>query len=354
MRNAIIALSALSLASTAYAGSGTSPKTRKSSTSTEDQTTQQDTSANNPSVGPEENVESDLGTGPAFSVNKRFRFELGYELHGMTVNNNLVGNGAETVVNYWYASATYYFDKNDQLTLLWGLYDFALYDPGEPDGFRADDMLLRYTHHFALPWKLGLDTSASLTAPFSFASYKMGLVTEPEVRAALTRTFAKYVTVDLRGFADYFVQTYTTVQGGSAPNPIARLGGLFSVTASLPWHPQLSIGIDVEDAAIAYYNVGSNPLSTPGEPGATGTVPGQGAETFPTYPKQPWQQEYGYDVYLSYELPKVYHVRATVQLAYAQGDPTLGYTSGLVDGVSNLYLFYPEASQVYFSLNLKY
>jgi hypothetical protein len=300
------------------------------------------------------NVERGLGTGEPFELDTRFRFEAGWELHGMLVQNNLVGNGAETEFNYFYAGISYYLTKNDKLAFIAGLYQFALADPGE-SGWRMDDLLLRYNHHFSLPWKLGLDLGASLTAPTSFESYKMGLVTEPQMRAVLERTFFKHLTIDLRVYGNYYWQTYATIQGGSAPNPLAAAGGVLSIEAELPWHPALAIGADLATVYVDYYMPNGQPGSITGVPSNAGaTGPYYGVENNPTFTSQPLQQSYGFDVYLRYDFPKWHRVRVSVELAYAQGEPTAGYSSDLIDGISNLYLFYPEASEVYSSLTVKY
>lgn len=301
-------------------------------------------------------VERQLGNGAWYSLEKRFQFDAGWELHSMLVQNNLVGNGAETLFNYFYARAGYYFTKDDKLQLLVGLYMFALGDPDEtPLGWRADDMLLRYNHHFRLPWKLTLDVAGSVTAPTSFVSAKMGLITEPELRATVERTFFKYLTVDVRLFASYYWQTYTSVQGGSTPNPYAQFGGIASVELECPWWKPLAVGADFETDYIAYYNPDGAPGSIAGVPGNAGPAgPYYGLETNPIYSGQPLQQEYGVDVYVRYDLPKFHGITPSLELAYAQGEITAGYTSDLVDGVANLYLFYPESSEVYGGITLKY
>ncbi len=313
-------------------------------------------SASDTGTGGPTSRERPLGTGAPFSLESRFQFEAGWEIHSMLVQNNLVGNGAETLFNYFYARAGYYFTRNDKLELTAGFYQFALTDPNEqPNGWRMDDLLLRYNHHFALPWKLGLDVAGSLIAPTSFLSSKMGLVTEPELRVALERTFFKYLTGDLRLFGGYYWQTYTTVQGGSLPNPIAQGGGILSAEVECPWFRSLALGIDLETDYIASYAPAGQPGSVPGVPGNLGPAgPYSGLETNPIYTSQPLQQEYGADIYLRYDLPKFHGVKASVQVAYAQGEITAGYTSDLVDGVANLYLFYPESSEVYAGLTLKY
>ncbi len=299
-------------------------------------------------------IERGLGTGTPFELDTRFRFEAGWELHGMLVQNNLVGNGEETEFNYFYAGISYYFTKNDKLAFLAGLYQFALDDPGET-GWRMDDLLLRYNHHFSLPWKLGLDLGASITAPTSFESYKMGLITEPQLRAVLERVFFKHLTIDLRVYGNYYWQQYATIQGGSAPNPFAAAGAVLSVEVEAPWHPALAVGVDLASVYVDYYNPNGEPGSISGVPsnsGPTGSY--YGVETNPTYSSQPLQQSYGFDAYVRYDFPKWHRVKVSLQVAYAQGEPTAGYSSDLIDGISNLYLFYPESSQVFSSLTVKY
>jgi hypothetical protein len=44
-------------------------------------------------------------------------------------------------------------------------------------------------------------------------------------------------------------------------------------------------------------------------------------------------------------------VKLSLELAYANGQP---YTAEQIDGVSNLFLFYPESSQFFSSLTVKY
>lgn len=351
-RSAVLA-AALAFAAPALATTDTKEDASKGEhgaapAATETSPTQQTTEAG---LAEATNLDKSLGTGAPLSLDNRFRFDVGWELHALAVQNNLVGNGAETVYNYFFADATYYITKNDRLLLYAGLYQFALADPGE-SGWRADDILLRYTHHFKLPWKVGLDLAGSAIAPTSFESYKMGLVTEPQIRALFERTFFKHITVDLRLSAAYYWQTYTTVQGGSSPNPIAQAGGVLSIEAELPWHPALALGVDMQTAYVTYYNPAGQPGSISGVPGNQGASgPYYGLETNPTFSSQPVQQIYGFDVYLRYDFPKFKRAKVSLELAYANGQP---YTAEQIDGVSNLFLFYPESSQFFSSVTVKY
>jgi hypothetical protein len=69
---------------------------------------------------------------------------------------------------------------------------------------------------------------------------------------------------------------------------------------------------------------------------------------------QPVQQSYGYEFYARYELPRYKDFKVDLTLAYAQGDPTLGYTSALHDGVQHLYGFWRRSSQVYAVVDARY
>lgn len=300
-------------------------------------------------------TERHLGSGPALSLEHRFTFDVDYEAHAMLVQNNLVGNGAETFFNYLYADASYYITPNDSLTVYVGVYGYALQDPGEDAGWRSDDDFLKYDHHFGLPWQLGLDLAAYVTAPFSFASEKMGLVTAPEVKVTLARTFGKYVTVKLQGFGQYYWEQYTTAQGGSLPNPYARFGTIANVEVALPWHKWLSLGVLAETDWFGLYAPNGSPNGVVSNTGAVAPSPYYGLETNPTFTGQPWQQEYGFEVYVNYEVPKrILGIVPSFQVAYAQGEASAGFTSDLVDGVSSVYLFYPEMSEVFGAVTLKY
>ncbi len=275
----------------------------------------------------------------------RFHAELGWEMHGLLVKNNLVGNGAETLFNYFYGNVTYDLTTNDKLSLTAGFERYALTDPNEDSGFRADDIVLAYNHHLALPWAVGMDLTGSLLAPTSFASYKEGLITSPRLKVGLEKVFFKYITVNPRVFGEYYWQKYTTIQGGSTPNPIGRVGFALSVSAELPQHRPLSAGVNLYTGYVwSYAPNGAPPIGDPN----------YGIENNPIYKTQPAQQSYGAEVYIRYDAKPIYGFSPSAQVAYAQGDPTAGYTSLLVDGVSRMFLYYPEASQVYGSFSVKY
>src|SRR5262249_29869183 len=88
---------------------------------------------------------------------------------------------------------------------------------------------------------------------------------------------------------------------GGNPLPKGSLSFLIAVEYAMAFHRPLVIGADVFNEWLWYQ---FNP---------------QGG--------QPAQQVYGYEFFIRYELPRYKDLKVDLSLAYAQGDPTLGYTS---------------------------
>jgi hypothetical protein len=74
----------------------------------------------------------------------------------------------------------------------------------------------------------------------------------------------------------------------------------------------------------------------------------------PQFNGQPVQQAYGGEVFLRYSPPPFARIHTDISAAYAQGDPTLGYTSILHDGVSHIYPFWRQTSEFYFTIAARY
>ncbi len=270
----------------------------------------------------------------------RWEASAGAEVHRLFIQTDLEGVGAQRQFEYYFATFRYQLTpNNDKVSLRAGFYQYLLADPQET-GLRADDVVLAYTHRFALPWELESNVQGSLLAPTSFISYKMGLITAPRLSVELTRKLAGLVTVSVRGFGDYYWQRYDTMADGATPNPVARLGATADVSFELPWHRPLSAGLAGYTGYAWFYLPQGQP------PGPNyGAIRPQ---------SQPVQQSYGGEAYLRYQVPKLYGIEPSLQLSYAQGDPSLGYTSRLHDGVSHLYLFYRLSSELYAALELKF
>ena len=275
-------------------------------------------------------------------VAKWWEVGAAWETHGLIRQNDLGGAGSSKLLNYAYAYARLDVTGNDRLSLRGGFYQHLIADQGET-GVRADDLVLTYTHRFLLPWQLVLRASLSVTGPISFASQKENLITAPTATLWLERSW-RGLSVDLRVFGGGYIVRYATAQGGN-PNAKARLGAMLDVEYSFWFHKALSLGADIYTSYFWFYNV-TNGGS------AVMTVPGETSDQ--QYATQPVQQVYGGEVFARYTFPSFYGVKSELSVAYAQGDPTLGYTSLIHDGIAYIYGFYRRTSEVYGTILLRY
>jgi hypothetical protein len=66
-------------------------------------------------------------------------------------------------------------------------------------------------------------------------------------------------------------------------------------------------------------------------------------------------QSYGGELFARWEFPSYQGLASDLTLSYGEGDPTLGYTSVLHDGVRNPYFgFNRHVSEVYLALSARY
>lgn len=278
---------------------------------------------------------------------KPWEIALGWEGHRLIRQSDLEGAGADKFFNYYFAEVHYDFSKYDRVQLLGGVYQRFLADPQET-GLRADDIVGLYRRYIPLPDKYDFYVSGSVLAPTSFVSYREGLITAPRVALRLDRTFAEYVTVSARASGTYFWQRYNTMRDGTGPNPLARIGAGLDVDVTMPFHKPLSAGIGATTGYSWYHNATSPPPAEPGA-GQTGVIPDQ------QFPRNPITQSYGGEIHVVYKVPEVISgVSADASIAYAQGDPSLGFTSTLHDGISHVYLFYRLDSELYATLTARY
>ena len=115
---------------------------------------------------------------------------------------------------------------------------------------------------------------------------------------ALDKTFGKYVHVEPRMAADYYIMQYGSVTNGSTPNAQAdfRLG--INAEVDMPFHPQLTFGVDAGTAYYWYYKARAAQAGSD-NPDFQGTVQDS---TFTG--TQPIQQTYGYEAYLRYDFSR--------------------------------------------------
>jgi hypothetical protein len=270
---------------------------------------------------------------------KRWEALVGYEVHRMFVQTDLNGSASSKLFNYWYASFRFDITSKDRLKLRFGVYERFLADPGET-GLRTDDLGLSYTRIQDLPGDVNLAVSVGVTAPVSFYSQLAGTITSPSLSLDVSRKFFGFLTTAVRPFGVVYWQRYTATAGG-APNPIGRVGISADVYAELPFFPALTFGIDGYTGYSWYYEPnGVTPNGTVVDP------------TFGT--QQPVQQSYGGEVYVRYAVPDIAGIKSDITVAWADGDPTLGYASRLHDGQATLYFAFRYTNELYANLTIRY
>ncbi len=282
------------------------------------------------------------------------------ESHRLIRQNDLAGGYAEpgspdsgAAVNKFMNElglyARYDITDKDRVGIRSYIYQYFLADQGET-GFRTDDLYFTYTRLIPLPQEFRLQASGWVTAPISYTSQLMGLITMFRGSLELDRTFLRYLNLDLRTFDEYFLQRYTSYagSGGAVPTPLDTLAFAFQAELHMPFYEPLSVGIDVYDAYQWVHQINTGPG------GQNSTKDMNGVVQDPQFANQPIQQSYGGEVFVHYLLPPFAGIKTDLTLALAQGDPTLGYTSLLHDGVAHGYLFYRQSSEIYAALGIRY
>jgi hypothetical protein len=265
-----------------------------------------------------------------------------WETHVLVRQNDLEGAAANKVLDYMYFYARGDITARNRLSLRGGFYQRFLADDGET-GYRMSDLTLTYTRIQPLPRDFVLRVAASLSAPTSFISQKMSLITAPTL-SIQGGWHWRGLSIDARVFAQYYFVRYSTLEGGN-PNPRTALGGYLEAEYAFWFFKPLTIGGDIYTEWDWYYDV-----ANAGSPDMTfnGTTPN------PQFPNQPAQQAYGGEIFLRYTPPPFARIHTDVTAAYAQGDPTLGYTSILHDGIGHIYPFWRQTSEFYFTIAARY
>ena len=269
-----------------------------------------------------------------------------FETHRLFIQNDLEGNGNNKLVNYLHLFARWDFTKFDAIEIRGYLFERILVDPGET-GLRLDDTVLHYSHRFKfMPEDWGFRAYANVTAPTSFYSSLMSLYTAPRIGAEVSFKHGPWAAAFVL-YGETFITKYRQMEGGN-PNP--WLHGAIYLDAS--YRLPLFASINEPFTVGAMFTVHRTWLRSAGGGGAQPDALGVVADA--QYDGQPVQGSYGGQVYLRYELPRWNGLRSDVTFAAAQGDPTLGYTSDLHDGISHTYLFWRQSSQLFLALAARY
>lgn len=320
-------------------------------------------------------TQSDLKYGGLIDIRKERAgypkpWQVGFalEAHGLVIQNDLEGDASNKALLYGYGYASADISERNRISIRLGFYQRFLADSGET-GARFDDMIMSYRRWFPLPKKFNLYLSGRIDWGTSFLSQRQGLVAAIRGTIGSDKTFdfgkagALYYDARLSG-TGYAGKSSTSYDGGNSqctsgnqvpagtpanspsnpwgatnggyqtttcggnPLPTGSLSMLLAVEYAFAYHRPLVIGADVFNEYLWYR---FNP---------------QGG--------QPVQQEWGYEFFARYELPRYKDFRVDLTLAYAMGDPTLGYTSTLHDGVEHLYGFWRRSSQVYAVVDARY
>jgi len=276
---------------------------------------------------------------------KKWEVEGVWETHRMVRQEDVEGYADNKTVNVAFLYLRYDFTKYDRVWLRGGMYERFMSDQTE-SGFRADDTVAAYTRTVPLPEKFTFKATGQLSAPTSFISQKEGLITEPRITVSLEKKLGRF-TLQARTFGGVHWMRYTTAEGGN-PNPkwlwVASVGAEYKV----PLVEMLSLGISATNQYLWLYEPGYNANAPNSERYGVATDPNYGN-------KQPVQQAYGLEAYARYTMPDFVGIKSDLTVSYAQGDPSLGFTSALHDGSRHVYpLFWRHTSTVYAALSVAY
>jgi hypothetical protein len=268
----------------------------------------------------------------------------------------LGSNGVENAVNDYQIYMRYDITKNDRVGVKAFLYEYFLADQGE-NGVRFDDMLLSYTHTFKLPAKFRLQTGLGVTLPTSYASQLEGLITSIGPRVDIDRRFGP-MSLSFGVHDTAYIEKYDSFagSGGYAPTSLDTLSFVAEAEFHMPFHEPLSVGLDAFVGYLWFNNIQSGLTCTDGVCSGSGnsTKNSGGIVSDGEFPNEPIQQEYGWEAYVRYLLPDLFGFKSDLTFAYSFGDPTIGYSSLLQDGVGHLFLGYAHNSELYLSMAVRY
>jgi hypothetical protein len=269
-----------------------------------------------------------------------------WETHRLIRQNDLNGDANNKLFNFFYVYPHYDLTDRDRVSFRAGFYQRFLADQGET-GLRFDDFVLAYTRFVPLPEKFLLRVTPWVTLPTSFDSKLAGIVTVPRLAVRLDKEIDRFTTRFI-GYDEYYVVKWRTANNGATPNPQWHAAALVEGEYRVPYLESLSLGVSLAMGWTWYYGV-----DAANNPGAqTQTAPGC---TVQQCGNQPMSQSYGGELFARWEFPSYQGLASDLTLSYGEGDPTLGYTSVLHDGVRNPYFgFNRHVSEVYLALSARY
>jgi hypothetical protein len=316
----------------------------------------------------ERGVEPDVVNGPPAAPKP---WEIGgiFETHFLVRQDDLAGGYAtpgspdqgaanDKAINELTLYARYDLTNRDRFGVRTYFYERFLVDQGET-GIRMDDIYLTYTRLVPLPDRYRLQVSGWVAIPTSYTSQLAGEITQTRLVLELDRRYGP-LSLDLRVFDAYTFEKYTSYSGsgGYAPTPWNELAGVLEGELHMPFHEPLSIGLGLYTAYTWVHNPNSGVGANPAYAQNGSVVAAGGGVLDSNYPTNPIQQTYGGEVYVRYVMPPLVGVKSDFTVAYAMGDPTVGYSNVLHDGVGHVYLgasgLSRENAEVYAALAVRY
>src|SRR5438132_9539931 len=115
-------------------------------------------------------------------VERKKKWEVGgsWETHRLIRQEDLAGAGSSKLFNVLGVYARYEITPNDRIGIRDYFYERFIADQGE-SGIRSDDVTATYTRTQPLPKEFTFAGTFALSAPTSFSSQKMSLITSPAV-----------------------------------------------------------------------------------------------------------------------------------------------------------------------------
>lgn len=276
---------------------------------------------------------------------KPWQVEAIWETHRLVRQEDL-GTPRNKLINAAFFYGRYDFTKYDEIWLRAGIIERFVGDEGE-SGFRADDIVGAYARAVPLPEKFSLRLTGQLSAPTSYASQKESLITEPRLTIYADNKSIDRFTFMARTFGSLHVTRYTSAEGGSA-NPKWTWAAGIGAEYRIHYIDVLTLGASLTNVYMWLYEPGYNASASQSARYGVSQDPNYGFD-------QPVQQSYSAEIYLRYKAPDIYDVHSDLTVAYAQGDPSIGFTSALHDGSRRVYpFFWRESSAVYATLSIAY
>lgn len=300
------------------------------------------------------NVEYDIslrgGSRAGFTTRKWWEVGVNVEYHRLFARNDLGSDAQNKDLLYYLANVAFMPSRWDRILIRGGFTQRFIDDPGEPGGVRFDDITVSYTRTIALPAKLFFRVAPRVDIGTSYDSTQHeSLIAAPRLGLSIERNFGPLNLYAL-GYGVYYIEKYTSFVGGANPTPKYRLATILEASVNMPFHKPLTIGVSGYFAVTWYNQTGSSNGGSWIEQwvNSLGTV----SDDFT--PNQPLKNNFGGEAYVRYVFPTYKGIYWDATLAFANGDPTIGYQGLLHDGVARFNLAYRHVAEGYLALNMWY